>query len=270
MFDAIEAINDIIDDINDDVAEYTESCYEEIYDELCYRVKSGELSLEEAEMINEKAYDKYVSESFIMKKSPLKDKLEKIKEIKNAKPGEFDDNKEIKKFVDDNYDDIIRASKLLQEEPDKLSKESRDFLVSILISFCGFLGGAALSFLSPVGSVISGLSFIWFFIGTFVNAIIAISRENADMQAMKDLSKIKVALKKLENKKFATKYKKKISNLIQSIDDAETDIYTKFKNVKESAYNEIYDELCYRVECGDLTLEEAEMVNETAYNKFIR
>ena len=59
MFDAIEAINDIIDDINDDAAEYAESCYEEIYDELCYRVECGELTLEDAELINEKAYAMY-------------------------------------------------------------------------------------------------------------------------------------------------------------------------------------------------------------------
>ena len=63
MFNAIEAINDIIDDINDDAMEYAESCYEEIYDELCYRVESGELTLEEAELVNEKAYEKYFGES---------------------------------------------------------------------------------------------------------------------------------------------------------------------------------------------------------------
>ena len=63
MFDAIEAINDIIDDINDDAAEYAESCYEEIYDELCYRVESGELSVDEAELINQVAYEKYFGES---------------------------------------------------------------------------------------------------------------------------------------------------------------------------------------------------------------
>ena len=63
MFDAIEAINDIIDDINDDAAEYAESCYEDIYEELCYRVECGELSVEEAELINEKAYDMYCEKS---------------------------------------------------------------------------------------------------------------------------------------------------------------------------------------------------------------
>ena len=63
MFDAIEAINDIIDDINDDTMEYAESCYEDIYEELCYRVESGELTLEEAELINDKAYDMYMSEA---------------------------------------------------------------------------------------------------------------------------------------------------------------------------------------------------------------
>ena len=63
MFDAIEAINDIIDDINEDAAEYAESCYEEIYDELCYRVECGDLTLEEAEMVNQVAYEKYFGES---------------------------------------------------------------------------------------------------------------------------------------------------------------------------------------------------------------
>ena len=60
MFDATEAINDIIDDIN---ADYYESCYDAIYEELTERVESGEMTIEEAEMVNEAAAEKYLSEA---------------------------------------------------------------------------------------------------------------------------------------------------------------------------------------------------------------
>ena len=59
MFNVNEAINDIIDDINED---YYESCYDAIYEELCDRVNYGELTLEEAEMINVAAAEKYITE----------------------------------------------------------------------------------------------------------------------------------------------------------------------------------------------------------------
>lgn len=36
--------------------------YDMIYEELCDRVENGELTIEEAEMINEAAYDRYVTE----------------------------------------------------------------------------------------------------------------------------------------------------------------------------------------------------------------
>ena len=35
-----------------------------------------------------------------------------------------------------------------------------------------------------------------------------------------------------------------------------------------SYYDEIYNELYHRVECGDLSLEEAEMINARAYDKY--
>lgn len=58
-FNAIEAINDIIDDIN---ANTYESYYDEICDELDYRVESGELSLEDAQIIADKAAEEYLED----------------------------------------------------------------------------------------------------------------------------------------------------------------------------------------------------------------
>ena len=59
MFNAFEAVNNIIDEINEN---YYESCYDSIYEELCDRVAYGELTIEEAEMINEAAAYKYITE----------------------------------------------------------------------------------------------------------------------------------------------------------------------------------------------------------------
>ena len=59
MFNAFEAVNNIIDEINEN---YYESCYDSIYEELCDRVECGELTIEEAEMINDAAAEKYLTE----------------------------------------------------------------------------------------------------------------------------------------------------------------------------------------------------------------
>lgn len=68
MFDAYEAVDQLIDDIND--GEY-DNClpktgkeiYESIHRVLCKDVESGAITLEFADEINEMAYDKYVLES---------------------------------------------------------------------------------------------------------------------------------------------------------------------------------------------------------------
>ena len=60
MFDVYEAVDELIEEINTD---YYESCYDAIYEELCDRVDYGELTIEEAEMINDVAAYKYLYEA---------------------------------------------------------------------------------------------------------------------------------------------------------------------------------------------------------------
>ena len=76
-FDAYEAVDELIDDVNDEIFEY---CYDDIYEELCRRVVEGELSLEDAEILNEAAADKYLVE-----KGVFKTKKQKQKEEEEAK-----------------------------------------------------------------------------------------------------------------------------------------------------------------------------------------
>ena len=130
MFDAIEAINDIIDDINDDAAEYAESCYEEIYDELCYRVECGDLTVEEAELINEKAYDMYIIEKSVRQREinrKFSSLLNKYNYDPKTKTIEVNGTK-IK--VNVNREDPYAASTMLQVDMKKYNREVKR-LISI-------------------------------------------------------------------------------------------------------------------------------------------
>lgn len=63
-FDAYEAVDELIDEINEEYAvEAAEDAYQQIYEELCERVDCDELTLEEAEIINEAAAEKYLVEN---------------------------------------------------------------------------------------------------------------------------------------------------------------------------------------------------------------
>ena len=59
-FDAYEAVDVLIDEINDSYTESGEDLYQQIYEELCERVECGELTLEEANIINDAAANKYL------------------------------------------------------------------------------------------------------------------------------------------------------------------------------------------------------------------
>ena len=242
--------------------------YEVIFESLQERVNKGELTMEQAERLNDMAYAKYVTEA--SKSSPLKDMLPKLKKIKDAKPSEYDGQEEVKEFVDKYYDDITKSTDLLQEEPAKLSKANKNYLLRFCLSLIGYVGGLALTSILPAaGAAIIVGSTVFMVIDSIVSIIVQNARAEADTTAMKDLSKVKTALKKLDSKKLPDKYKKKVSKLIQEIDDAETEIYGKIKEVKESAYNDIADEIQTAVNNGELTYEEGVNMNITAYGKLM-
>ena len=84
-FDAYEAVDDLIDEINDEYAAESvdegAEAYQQIYDELCERVECDELTLEEAQIINDVAAEKYLSE----KKCDDDDDCDKKKKKKISK-----------------------------------------------------------------------------------------------------------------------------------------------------------------------------------------
>ena len=118
MFNAFEAVNNIIDEINEN---YYESCYDSIYEELCDRVAYGELTIEEAEMINEAAAEKYLYEKVRLfkkkkKKYEFPDKIKKTNySIDGAKisyyydPDKEEDPETIEENLDKKYN-ILKAN----------------------------------------------------------------------------------------------------------------------------------------------------------------
>ena len=116
MFDAFEAINYIIDDINNEASEYAESCYDEIYNELCYRVECGDLTIEEANYLNDRAYEMYTEKLTDKFYKPIK----KYKEIqKDCK--ELDD--ELKKHEEERKKAIEKFNKKSKEIEDTIEKQ---------------------------------------------------------------------------------------------------------------------------------------------------
>ena len=86
-FDAYEAVDDLIDEINDEYAAEAVDAYQQIYDELCERVECDELTLEEAELINDVAAEKYLFEKKSTKETDDEDddKPKKKKKINKKK-----------------------------------------------------------------------------------------------------------------------------------------------------------------------------------------
>ena len=128
MFDATEAINDIIDEINSD---YYESCYNAIYDELFEKVITEEISLEDAQMINEAAAEKYLTEKVYTKKNEqiiiigkkLKYKTKQLKsQVKSAKTKE-----DLSKVIV-SIDECEKLQKLLINEINDIDEGSADTL----------------------------------------------------------------------------------------------------------------------------------------------
>lgn len=195
-----------------------ELTYHDILDELAFKVECKELTLEQAEYVNEAASIKYMVEKSGF--SPVRKYMDRLKDINKTKPDKWDGPKEVKQWVDKYYDDIVKIAEILETEPEDMHKEDiRNAVIMIIAIITGYI--ACLS-------VITG--FIWivtYLIGTVVACVYAIMRYirvKDDKSAIVHLGKIKEAMKKLKEKTMDNETKRKISKSIQKIEDAEAEM----------------------------------------------
>lgn len=172
--------------------------------------------------------------------NPIRKFKERIAEIKKAKPSEYSDNTEVKKFVDKHYDDIIKISNLLEKEPDKLRKSEIRYMVTFVIEYIAAVGvyiagnvafATSLSLAGPIAGLVALLLTL---IHNMIRSILVHARTTDDIKVSDDLAKIRAALKKVDVKKLPKEYAKKISDMLTAIDDAETEISSRVKVTKES------------------------------------
>lgn len=237
--------------------------YDLIFNKLKERVEKGELTAEQAQVINEKAYEKYKDSSDIYLESddlmteslvsPVTKLKKKIEEIKNKKPSENDKSDEITEFIENNEKDLEKAAELCEKEPEEIKKNDIKFLVSIVLSVIAAIGGVGLAVGTgaTVGLVIGTVGYLWIYLGSLISIILRYCRINTDRSVIDNLTKIKKALVKSKQNVKDEKTKKKIDKLIEKIDDAETSMNAKFK-VSESANITLEEALVY---CESILME---------------
>ena len=250
------------------------SKYDMIFERLNEKIEKGELTVEEARVINERAFEKFgkaeesvITESaegeVVQEAGPITDLKKKIGKIKDEKPGEDDSTEKITSFVEKHYDDIEKASKICEKEPEEIKKTEIKFLISILVAFVGVFAAVPLTPAVPLAGIILGvISYLWITFGNIVNCIYLWLRISDDTTTMNDLRKIKRSLVAIKDKTKDKKINAKIKKIIDKISDAKTEMTLKVK--KESASGEITlkDALIY---CESI-LTEAEDAYKAAIN----
>lgn len=180
-----------------------------------------------------------------------------IKNIRDNKPSQYSDDKEVIEFVDKNYDDIIKASDILEKEPDKLRKTDVGFLIRITIEFIGFMG---LTSVSIPGALMFGIIMT---LDTLLTPVLVYFRTNADSDVHDKLIQIKKSLSNVNTKKLPKSAKVKIDKMIDKIDDADISMSRRTRMTKESTDDKLDEikllvyESCYQ---GDITIEEKDIL----------
>lgn len=247
-------LNAVDDDRKDEIKEQIAKLKEE-YDEVDkkHRQLADSVKFESTEKGWAKLYEDELYEERVFG-GPIKKKIDKLKEIKDQKPSEYDGPKEIKEFIDKNYNDIIECAKILEAEPSKLRKNEINMKIGVAGGVLTHVGSTIASMflmlketkvtefwgsrLFATGPIVTVLSIS---IAAF-NHILMNIRMNADREAMDNLTKIKNSLNKVDINKLPDEYKKKIANLKTAIDDTQTEIEATLKLTKESVDDDVVTE----------------------------
>lgn len=168
--------------------------------------------------------------------SPLRSHLAKLKEIKDAKPKDYDGPEATKKFVNRYYDDIVKAARILEKEPNELQSNEVKALVGYFLSFIGGYAASGVGALTGSAALVSGgiAAMMLGIIFAIVYSICAYYRQRHDREGADQLAKIRRALKKVDPKKLPEAQRHKLDDCLEAIDDAETAISARIKVANES------------------------------------
>ena len=219
------------------------------------------LELQEKIIMESENIENYVMEST----DSINKILDKLKKIKKEKPDVYSDSKDVKKFIDDYYDELIKIADILEKEPEKLRKSE---IKTLGVTVVGLIGVMIL----PMEAGFAGIGIslvVWGItvLNLVISSIIQYMRISKDTSAINELSKIRSALKKVNHNKLPDEYRKKILKLINSIDDAETEFSSRMKFTKESVVSSTKINIFESYYNGVISHEECEFLLESVSDK---
>ena len=193
------------------IISYMESCDDEDFQQIC---ESAELIVYGESLMNE-----------AVELSPIRKMKAELQKIKDSKPDEFSKDNEVSEYVNKNYDKLMKCSDILEKEPSKLRSNEVKYTIGTLVATVGWY--ITMLTFNPLAI---GLSSVLMIILAFVYPIIDYVRKSDDRKSIDDLTKIRKSLKSIQdNKRLKIEDKKKITKIIDAIDDAETEMNAKFK-----------------------------------------
>lgn len=182
------------------------------------------LQFEHAQFINESSDYIVLSEESLI---PIKKWVNKLKEIKENKPNY---SQEVQKFIDKYHSDLDKIIGVLSKEKGEITKREITTLVAPIISVIGGIGiSAALggADMPVIIGIIVGVVY------DIVMGFIIYFRKKADKEALKNLTRIKDALMKVNSNNLNDASKKKIKKCINDIENCEDD----FDHLDNSIFN---------------------------------
>lgn len=245
----VDMFQDIKESVGDDIfgaimdnAEYiTES---NITNDYVDAVLFGTSLLAESAVIDSSVYDvvdNVINESVF---GPLHKKLDLLKEIRNAKPSQYDDAETVKKFVDKYYNDIMKCAQTLEKESEPYfgSKAVKGITIAMVT---GIISGFVIMLPGMIAECTAAMTigivaYLVSILCSLVMGVIWGVRGSEDDQAQKELDKIRSALKKIDLKKLPEQSRRKIINVINAIDDVDTSMSARVKVAHENTSDKLY------------------------------
>lgn len=161
-------------------------------------------------------------EDILMQEKVFSNPIRKFKDfvakIRKEKPDEYTGSEDVKKYIDKNYDEMMKIAEILEDEPGSLRK---DEVTTLIGGISIVLGGVLLSSVASVpGLVVTLVGYLGMIVATICQYI----RINDDQATYNNFIKIRESLEKVsKSSKVDDDIKKKIKSMVSKIDDVETE-----------------------------------------------
>ena len=230
---------------------YKKSANEEQLNEINMLCESSLVELANAvkEENDDSVTDVMVQEG-VYSLSPIRKCLGRLEKIREDRPDEYTSNADVKKFVDETYDDIKKLSRMTEED---IKKNRRDVALSTILHIIMTIAGAAIVITGPPFTLLTLIIALMLPVVSYtISTLCSEIRASQNSEAVNELTKIEAALKKIDRKKLPAPYAKKIRKMIDRIEDVRTE-----EGRRRSPYGDTAKESTNDIITENITIEDS-------------